>query len=235
MDGAAPLLEVDGLSARRGGLAVLKRVSFSVAPGEVVAVLGPNGSGKTTLLECIAGLCEVDAGQVRAGGTRLRTFRQHAERIAFQPDEIRLPDEMSVATALVLDRETPLVDELAVRSLVAVPGSELSRGEAKRVELCATLSSKKPILLLDEPLSVFDPQKLRKILPVLRRSAAGRAVVVTVHELRTAELVADRLILLVDGRVVATGTLAELRQLIGRDDASLEAIFLALLEPDRVE
>jgi ABC-type multidrug transport system ATPase subunit len=114
--------------------------------------------------------------------------------------------------------------------LLGVRGNELSRGEQKRCQLCAALDVERPVIVLDEPLGAFDPRQLRSLLPVLREAATTRAIALTVHQMRSAELVADRIVLLAGGRLIATGTAAELRAQAGLADTPFDDVFLALLD-----
>jgi ABC-type multidrug transport system ATPase subunit len=223
-------LDVDGLRVRLGAREILGGVSLSVRTGEVLAVVGPNGAGKTTLLECIAGLRRAEAGTVAWQAHALHGLRQRARVMSFMPDEVVLPSETNVAVALGIDPRARVVENLAVGSLLAARGDELSRGEAKRVQLAAALAPGRPVVLLDEPFAAFDPRQLRAILPAVSAATREAAVVVTVHQMRTAELVADRLLLLADGRVLALGTIDDLRARARLPGAPLDDVVLALLD-----
>jgi ABC-2 type transport system ATP-binding protein len=225
-------LEVIGLDAHASGRTVLSNVSFEAAVGEIVAIVGPNGAGKTTLLECVAGLRAV-RGEVRFGERPLRTFADRAAVLSYMPDEVVLPNETSVSRALGIAAESSFAAKLEVASLLEVRGSELSRGEQKRCQLCAVFAAARPVILLDEPLAAFDPRQLRTLMPVLREIAKQHAVVVTVHQMRTAELVADRIVMLAAGQIIASGTVAELRKRAGLADAPFDDVFLALLDEAR--
>jgi len=221
-------LEV-ALTAHAGGRRVLSDVTFEVKPGEIVAIVGPNGAGKTTLLECIAGL-RPSSGSVQFDGRALTRFVDRAHIFGYMPDEIVLPSEMSVSRALGMQVDSSLAEKLGIKPLLHARGTELSRGEQKRCLLCATFELNRPVVLLDEPLGAFDPRQLRTLVPVLRDLAAERAIVVTVHQMHTAELVADRVVILADGRVIANGTVADLRERTKLPDAPFDDVFLALLE-----
>jgi ABC-2 type transport system ATP-binding protein len=219
-------LELDGLPARFG----VENVTLRARRGEIVAIVGPNGAGKTTLLECVAGLRETTAGAVRWDGHTLASVRDRARVLAYMPDELVLPSEMPIARALGLEATASPARALEVEALLAARGGELSRGEAKRVQLAAALAAERPLLLLDEPFGAFDPRQLRSLLPIVRDASQRRALLVTVHQMRTAELVADRIVLLASGRVVADGTVGELRAREELPDAPFDDVFLALLE-----
>jgi ABC-2 type transport system ATP-binding protein len=225
-------LEVRGLAMRRGGRRVLSGISFEAQAGEVLAVLGPNGAGKSTLLEAIAGLHPEASGEVRVDGRALASFSARAQALAYMPDGALLPEEVSVRTELGRFADATLIEALGLSPLLDAPAGLLSRGEAKRVWLGRTLSAKRPVLLLDEPFAAFDPRQLRVILPLVRaRARSGAAVVVTIHQTGTAEALADKLLLLSEGRVLASGTLAALRAQAGVM-GTLEEVFLALLDQE---
>lgn len=257
------LLCVRALSAKRKGRLVLDRVDLDLNEHEILAVVGPNGAGKTTLLEAIAGLIPHELGRFECPpGTSLSTFHERAAVFGWMPDEARLPEEVDVRALLrpVLSAEPAgadsLLDGLSIgESLLDRRGHELSRGESKRVMLAQTLGLRRPITLLDEPFGAFDPLQLDAIIDVIRTAAAPssgrRAIVVTVHQLSTAARVADRILLLAQGKRIAFGTIPELAAEaakvegypppdLGRDDGlvtqsnapttpDLEAIFRRLL------
>lgn len=232
--GAEASLDVRALGVRvREGRELLRHVSFTARAGEVVAVIGPNGAGKSTLLEAIAGLREGVTGEVRAGGRPLATFSERARTFAYMPDEAALPEELDVRTALGAASRHDAARALGLEGLLGARAGHLSRGESKRAWLAWAIAQEKPVLLLDEPFGAFDPRQLRDVLPIVRAAAEhGTTVVVTIHQMRTAELVADRLLLLASGRPVAFGTLGELRAKAGAAGASLDDVFLALLDAD---
>jgi ABC-type multidrug transport system ATPase subunit len=131
---------------------------------------------------------------------------------------------------LGLRGEAPLCERLCVRPLLSRRASELSRGELKRAQLCASLLEDKPVLLLDEPFAAFDPRQLRALLPTFRDAVRDRLTLVTVHQMSTAELIASRILLLAEGEVVAFGSPTQLRALVNMAAAPFEDVFLALLD-----
>ncbi|MCU0682882.1 MAG: ABC transporter ATP-binding protein [Polyangiaceae bacterium] len=231
---AAPLLEAQGLGVRvRGDRALLQGVDVSARAGEVVGVLGPNGAGKSTLLEAIVGLRDGVSGEVRVSGRPLTTFAERARAFAYMPDDAALPEELSVRAVLGAAAGHDASRRLALGGLLNARAGRLSRGESKRVWLAWTLAQEKPLFLLDEPFGAFDPRQLREVLPVVRTAAErGAAVIATIHQMRTAELVADRLLLLASGRALAFGTLDELRAQVALPGAPLDDVFLALLDAE---
>jgi ABC-2 type transport system ATP-binding protein len=236
-------LRVEGLSCRRSGRWILDRVSFELRPGEIVAVIGPNGAGKTTLLEAVVGIQRPAAGRVSFGGRALRRLGERARVFSFMPDDAEPPAEVSVAAlldhAVRYGRPPPGLAEalrkgLDLQPLLRARGGELSRGERRRVALFAALCTSRPVVVLDEPLGTFDPLQLLAIPEVLRdRARAGASLLLSVHQMSDAEKIADRLLLLRAGRVVAAGTLDELRWAAGRSGGTLEQVFLALLQAEQ--
>ena len=218
---------------------MLSEVSFTVRPGEVLAIIGPNGAGKTTLLETIAGLRRPDHGRVRFGDATLTGLIDCSRVFSFMLDEAELPGEVRVLTLLRLAQRqsgapaelaASLTERLGLRPLLDARATELSRGERRRVALFDALCTRRPVIALDEPFGVFDPRQLLDILALVRdRAAAGHAFLLSVHQMADAEKIASRCLLLRQGQVVALGTLAELQQRAGLPGAVLEAIFLALL------
>lgn len=239
MTSAPRLLEVRGLGVRIGRRSIVRDVSFEARAGEITAVIGPNGAGKTTLLEAIVGLRHLDAGSIRVSERPLSRFTDFARAFSFLPDAATLPPETTVRT--LVDRSSSLVsrdgtmralrDGLKIESLLSHPVGRLSRGEHQRVALFCTLALERPIAVLDEPFSAFDPLQLREILATMREVAgAATAVVASIHQLGDAERVADRVLILAAGNAVAFGDLASLRAKVENASASLEEVFVSLLE-----
>jgi ABC-2 type transport system ATP-binding protein len=231
-----PVLRIESLGARAGSRWILRDVSFEACAGEITAVIGPNGAGKTTLLETIVGLRRADAGSVRVKGRRLTRFADFANVVAFLPDAGTLPPEATVrtlvdeASSLGLRSASALQKELGIEPLLGEPVGALSRGEGQRVALFCTLVLGRPIVVLDEPFSAFDPLQLRRVLAVVREVAGPTtSVIASIHQLADAEKIADRVLLLAGGRSVAFGDVASLRTQAGLTSGSLEDAFVSLL------
>ncbi len=215
-----PMVVVDGLVKRYGSRTVLDGVSLTVAAGELVALLGPNGAGKTTTVEIIEGYRRADGGTARVlggdparGGPALRarvglmlqgggidpraqpreTLRQYGH---FHTDP-RDPDEM--------------LDLVGLRAVARTRYRRLSGGERQRLGFALALVGRPEVVILDEPTAGMDPEAraaIRAIVADLRDS--GVAILLTSHDLTDVERLADRILVLVGGRVVASGTPAEL-------------------------
>ena len=219
------VLEARGLQVRLGAKPVLDGVSASFAPGQVTAVLGPNGAGKSTLLACLAGLRTPDAGEVDLDGAPLSALspRHRAQRIGFiaQTPEIAWAVEAAILVGLGripfigargLSREDAAIIERAmaaaqVTELAERDVSTLSGGERARVLIARALAGEPEWLLADEPLAGLDPGHQLDAADLFRKLAhqQGRGVIVTLHDLSLAARMADRILVLAQGRVLADG------------------------------
>jgi ABC-2 type transport system ATP-binding protein len=234
------MLEARDITVRAGSRMLLSGVSFAAEPGEIVGVIGPNGAGKTTLLEVLVGLRRTESAAVTFRGESLDAFGARARTFAFLPDTAELAPELDVrghvAHALRFGRRPePLLEDLRttlrIADLLELPAGVLSRGERQRVALFCALAVDRPAVVLDEPFNAFDPLQLRGVLGAVRRvSEAGAAVVTTVHQLKDAQEIAHRVLLLAGGRRIAWGSLDSLRRRVDAPGADLEEVFAALLE-----
>ena len=215
-----PAVEVDRLSVRYGELEAVKDVSFTASRGEVVALLGPNGAGKTTTVETLEGYRRPDAGRVRVLG--LDPVADHAgltERIGVVLQRGGVYPAMNAERALRLfaayypDPRSPgeLVDMLGLGSVARTPYKRLSGGEQQRLALALALVGRPEVAFLDEPTAGVDPAgrlAVRDVVASLR--ADGVCVLITSHELDEVERIADRVVIVDHGRVLAAGSHAEL-------------------------
>jgi ABC-2 type transport system ATP-binding protein len=213
-------VHVDGLTKRYGGRVVLDEVSISVDRGELVALLGPNGAGKTTTVEIVEGYRRADGGTVRVlgqdpanGGPRLRA----QVGLMLQGGGID-PRAEPRETLIQYGRfhndprdADELLDLVGLRAAAQTRYRRLSGGERQRLGLAVALVGRPDVLLLDEPTAGLDPEAratTRAIVAEVR--AGGAAILLTSHDLGDVERMADRVSVLVGGRVVASGTPAEL-------------------------
>ncbi len=231
------LLTVDGITKRFKERLVLEGVSFSVRRGEVLGLIGPNGAGKTTLFECLAGLMPAASGTVKFEENLLPPLRRR-ERLFYLPDAILPWAEQSVQWVLGFFEKlyrrsdlnvSALAAPLRLDELMAARISSLSKGERKRVLLALGLLTAHPLLLLDEPFDGLDLRQTRDVMSLLRHhAAAGRTLMLSIHQLIDAGRVCDRLVLLSAGRVVGEGSIPELRERANVAEGGVEEIFLAL-------
>jgi ABC-2 type transport system ATP-binding protein len=219
----------------------LHGLDLTVPAGELYALLGPNGAGKTTTLRMVVGLLTPDAGSIEIAGIDARRQPEDAKRVtAWLPDEPLLYDRLSPLEYLEfvagLWHVPPALAEARAEELLTFLGlwphrNELcegfSRGMRQKVALAGALLHDPKLLILDEPLSGLDAGASRQVKDLLRaRVRDGNTVILTTHVLEVAERLADRIGIIAGGRLIAEGTMAELRQGAGQGEASLEDLFL---------
>jgi ABC-2 type transport system ATP-binding protein len=237
-------LQVRGLTKRFDRPAV-DALDLTVRSGEFYALLGPNGAGKTTTLRMVAGLLRPDAGSVSIMGIDALADPVAAKQImAWVSDEPMIYDKLTpleylefVAGLWGID---PAVSEPAARELLVSLGLEphwhercegFSKGMRQKVALAGALVHDPRLIILDEPLTGLDALSARHVKGLLQdRVRGGCTVILTTHILEVAERMADRIGVIASGRLVAEGTLTELRQQNGRTDTSLEDMFIALVD-----
>jgi ABC-2 type transport system ATP-binding protein len=222
-----------GVSKTYGDVAALTDTSFDVTEGEAVALLGPNGAGKSTLFELMLGLIQPTTGSLRVLGEVPGGDVRH--RVGAMLQDGGLPGQVTVAELVrLVGRSYPSmlpVDEVLARTGLSDRRrrriSALSGGERQRTLLAAATIGVPALLLLDEPTSAMDLEGRRSFWAHTRASIRdGATLVFATHDLREAEAIADRVLLLQDGRLVADGTTAELLRDTGSDD--LETAYLRL-------
>jgi phosphonate transport system ATP-binding protein len=220
---------VHGLSKRYApAVTALAGVTFTVGPGEFVAVLGPSGAGKTTLFRCLTGLTRPDGGTVRVAGRDIWTsprdlsLARRSVALIFQQfnlirrltalDNVLVGRLAHVPTWRVLarqftrdDRQRALgcLDTVGLLDKAAVRADQLSGGQQQRVAIARALAQNARLLLADEPVASLDPESAQTVLASLRAAvAAGVAVVASLHQVHLARAFADRILALRDGRIV---------------------------------
>ena len=235
---AEPLLRVEGLVRRFGGIVATDHVSLDVARGELHAIIGPNGAGKTTLISQLTGQLVPHAGSIHLGGrdiTRVPSYRRSALGLArsFQITSLLLDFTAADNVALAAQahdghsfhfwadaRKVPhlrtaaqaALDRVGLGARANVLVSRLSHGEQRELELAVALATTPQLLLLDEPmagLGVTESARMVKLLQELRREVS---IVLVEHDMDAVFALADRISVLVYGRVIASGTPAEIRQ-----------------------
>ena len=249
MDIAPPqfALETRGLTKIFDRPAV-DRLDLTVRIGEFYILLGANGAGKTTTLRMITGLLRPDAGAISVFGIDALRDPIGAKRImAWLSDEPMVYDKLTpleyldfvaglwgVNRQLAWTRGTQLLDLLGLTPHARSHCESLSKGMRQKVALAGALVHDPKLIILDEPLTGLDAGSARIVKGVLRdRLAEGCAVIMTTHILDVAERMADRIGVIDEGRLIAEGTLAELRAQADTGDASLEDVFLSLIAPSR--
>ena len=212
MNEQQPALEVRALVRRFGRIQAVAGIDLDVARGEVVALLGPNGAGKTTTLTCVAGLLAPSAGTIRIAGDDGRSARER--RAAYVPEIPVVYDDLTpaehlgfVAAARGLPNAETVVASALERTglceLAERPAGTLSKGNRQRLCLAGALVARADVVLLDEPTTGLDPAAQHALVALVRGLAAGGAgVVISTHALSIAFEAADRIVVIVAGRIV---------------------------------
>ena len=218
------MLELIDLSRRFGDVVALDGVSFVVPEGEIVGFVGPNGAGKTTTMRIALGVLEPDGGDVRWNGMRLDA--EARRRFGYMPEERGLYPKMKVLEQLVYlarlhglsrpdasRRAAETIEVLGVAERADDRVENLSLGNQQRVQLAAALVHRPDVLILDEPFSGLDPVGVDALTEVLRTEGEQRGVpvVFSSHQLDLVEWFCDRVVLIDHGKIVAAGTIEELR------------------------
>ena len=244
-----PAIRVQNIEKSYKELHVLRGVTFDVAPGSIFALLGSNGAGKTTLLRILSTLLRFDAGTAAVNGhdvatepLEVRTSISLTGQFA-AVDEILSGKENLVLMAKLrhLANPGPVADALLERfDLVDAAGrrvSAYSGGMRRRLDIAMSLIGHPEVIFLDEPTTGLDPKARQEVWQVVRDLAAqGTTVLLTTQHLEEAEQLADRIAILHEGRIIANGTLAELKRLLPpakveyvERQPTLEEIFFALV------
>jgi ABC-2 type transport system ATP-binding protein len=239
-------LQVRGLTKRFDRPAV-DALDLTVRVGEFYALLGPNGAGKTTTLRMVAGLLRPDAGAVSILGIDALADPVAAKQItAWVSDEPMIYDKLTPLEYLEFVAGLWGIDagvaESSAHDLLVSLGLEphlhercegFSKGMRQKVALAGALVHDPRLIILDEPLTGLDALSARHVKGLLQaRVRAGCTVIMTTHILEVAERMADRIGVIAAGKLVAEGTLSELRQQNGRNDTSLEDMFIALVDTE---
>jgi ABC-2 type transport system ATP-binding protein len=238
-----PALAVRGLRKRFERPAV-DGLDLIVRAGEFYTLLGPNGAGKTTTLRLIAGLLRPDGGSIRVFGVDALADPVAAKRImAWVSDEPMIYDKLTpyenlefvaglwgIDAAMAQARADALVGRLGLGPHAHERCEGLSKGMRQKVALAGALVHEPKLIILDEPLTGLDAGSARAVKDVLlARVRAGATVLMTTHILEVAERMAERIGVIAGGRLIAEGTLEDLRRRAGGSDTSLEDIFLTLV------
>ena len=231
-------IQVQGLTKRYGDVTAVDGITFSVAPGGTLGLLGGNGAGKTTTIAMLLGLLIPTAGNIRMLGHDMARDRFAAlARMNFSSPYIALPSRLSVAENLRVyghlygvrgleARIRELAAQLDLAGLLNRPAGNLSAGQKTRVALAKSLINRPDVLLLDEPTASLDPDTgdlVRGWLERYRRES-GCTVLLASHNMAEVERLCDSVLMLKQGRIVDSGSPPELLDRYGRDD--LEQVFL---------
>jgi ABC-2 type transport system ATP-binding protein len=228
------MIEARGLTKRYGRTLAVDRLSFDVRPGVVTGFLGPNGSGKSTTMRMILDLDAPDAGRVRIGGRRYRDLSWPMREVgalleakAFHPGRTANAHlaALAASNSILRSRVDEVLGMVGLSDVAGRRAGTFSLGMAQRLGIAAALLGDPGVLLLDEPVNGLDPEGIRWIRTLLRSLAAqGRVVFVSSHLISEMALMAEHLVVVGRGRLLADTTVAEL----AARSTSLEDAFLTL-------
>jgi ABC-2 type transport system ATP-binding protein len=229
------MLTITNLTKKFGDKNVAKQVNITINPGEIFALVGPNGSGKTTIVKIIAGLLQPSEGEVKIGGIDIVAEPEKAKaQIGYIPDEPTIWPYMTgeefihltgalfgVAKDERVKNLPGLLDKFKLQGIEQEYFEEYSRGNKQKFSILAALSHRPKLLLIDEPIVGLDPESAETAKKEFAGFAkSGGAVLLVTHTLNVAEEIADRIGILEKGRLIAVGTMAELRAKAGLEAAS---------------
>jgi ABC-2 type transport system ATP-binding protein len=227
------LIVVESLSRRHGAVKAVDNVSFEIAAGEIFGLLGPNGAGKTTALDCVLGLTQPDSGRIEICGAAAGT-RRAREKVGAVLQATFLQDRITPREALNLFAAffpapiaaSRLLERFGLTEKADAAYDTLSGGQKQRLALALAFVGDPQILLLDEPTTGLDPQIRREVQEhISSLKADGRAVLLSTHDMDEALRLCDRVAVIAQGRIVATGAP---RALIAGSGESLEDTILRL-------
>ncbi|HTL48689.1 MAG TPA: ATP-binding cassette domain-containing protein [Verrucomicrobiae bacterium] len=246
------MIEVEKLSMRYGHFTALNEISFQVREKEILGLLGPNGAGKTTAMRIMTTYLHPSSGTVRVNGADILKHPLEARRsMGYLPETAPLYLDMRTDEYLdfvgrarglqgsrLKERLDWLQQACEIKSVWKHNLSELSKGFRQRVGLAQALIHDPKVLILDEPTSGLDPLQIMGIRDLVRDLAKEKTIIFSTHILSEVEAMADRIVILNEGRIVAQGSREELAQKVreqgeARPALTLEDIFIALLRPKK--
>jgi ABC-2 type transport system ATP-binding protein len=237
------MIQVRDLVKNYGSFTAVNGISLDVAPGEIHGFLGPNGAGKTTAIRIMAGLLKPTAGTVTINGHDLAREPEAAKAsLGFIPDRPFIYEKLTAGEFLRFHGGLYGMDGAALPERIAeVLGlfeltkwegelvESFSHGMKQRLVMCAAFLHRPRAVLVDEPMVGLDPRGARLIKEVFRTmSRHGVAILMSTHTLEVAQEMCDQISIILGGRIIARGTVEELRQLAGSSDEELTPVFLKL-------
>ena len=218
------MIEARGLTKYYGDFAAVVDVSFTIPKGQVAAFLGPNGAGKSTTMKLLTGYLAPSAGRARIAGFDMARQRlDGAGRLGYLPENGPLYDDMTPRSLLEFfasargiegarrkHRIDAVVEQCALGTVIGKAIGKLSRGYRQRVGMAQVLLHEPDVLILDEPTAGLDPNQIREVRETIRRLGRSKTVLLSTHILQEVDAMADRILMINDGRLVFDGTMDEL-------------------------
>ena len=235
---SVPMIEAEGLSKFYGSFAAVRDVSFKIDRGEVVAFLGPNGAGKSTTMKLLTGYLSPSEGRAWIAGRDMNTDRIAGSQVlGYLPENGPLYPDMTphsllsfFADARGMDearsksRIASVVELCALESVLHKPIGKLSKGFRQRVGMAQTLLHEPEVLIMDEPTAGLDPNQIREVRELLRRLGKEKTILLSTHIMQEVDAIADRAIVIDEGKLCYDGSIAELTA----DGKKLDEVFRAL-------
>jgi len=231
------MLKAEGLTKKYGSFRANDNISFTVAPGEIAVLLGPNGAGKSTAIKAIAGLLRFQ-GKIEIGGYPNKSV-EAKRQLGYIPEMPSAYDLLTIdehlqfiARAYSLDakweeKAQMLLRKLELEDKTKKLGKELSKGMQQKLSICCALLSEPKLLLIDEPMVGLDPHAIKELKKMLlEEKEKGTALLISTHLLDSVEELWDKTLILMDGKIAAVRTKAELRE----TGESLEQLFFDITE-----
>ena len=227
------MIEVSGLQKSYGDLVAVNRISFSVRPGSVFGLLGPNGAGKSTTISCLSGLLKPTAGSITISGFDMAGEAVKAKAtLGIVPQELAIYEDLSAQDNLAYwgaayglkgarlkQRVAHVLNRIGLTDRASDLPKQYSGGMKRRLNFGCGLVHEPGVLLLDEPTVGVDPQSRERLFDLVREEKAkGTCVLYTTHYMEEAERLCDELAIIDHGKIIAAGTLKELRAEFGGND-----------------
>ncbi|MEK0449351.1 MAG: hypothetical protein RL088_1619 [Verrucomicrobiota bacterium] len=240
------MISIRGLSKHFGDLHAVEGLDLEIAQGEFFAFLGPNGAGKTTTIKMLAGLLKPTGGSALVGGFDIQKEPEKAKaQLAYVPDFPFTYDKLTcmefmhfvgdifaIAPEDIESRTEALFDKLHLQDYRHELTENLSHGTRQRLVISSALLHEPRVLIIDEPMVGLDPMHARIVKDEFRaRATAGMTIFLSTHQLAVAEELADRIGIIHQGRLIALGTVEELRA-NSTDKGALESVFLSLVDAE---
>jgi ABC-2 type transport system ATP-binding protein len=209
-----PIIEVTNFSKSYGDFVAVDNISFSVRPGEIFGLLGPNGAGKTTTLECLEGLRQPDGGTLQVAGIDpIKEPRKLRHVIGVQLQASGMPEAMTPDEAMKffcayhgLSPRFDLIERFGLTAKRKTQFHELSTGQQRRLSLALAITHEPRVLFLDEPTAGLDVSSRAELHAMMRElQANGAAIILATHDMAEAEQLSDRVAILLNGRIAASG------------------------------
>jgi len=236
------MIEAKGLSKFYGPFVAIQDISFSIPEGQIVAFLGPNGAGKTTTMKILSGYLAASQGNALIAGLDVAAQRlEVAKKLGYLPENGPLYQDMTPLELLqffaearglendqMKDRIDAVIDQTSLQDVLEKPIDKLSRGYRQRVGLAHALLHDPEVLIMDEPTMGLDPNQIREFRKNIKELGKSKTILLSTHILQEVEAVADRVLLIHNGRLVFDGTHNELQE-----GGSLEKPFYRLTDEGR--